>query len=247
MSETVEHDEIESENPEGPLDYQGDEAELSGDIDTNTDSDDGVVEVDFEAPQSLEEKITALEAEKADLKDKLLRAIADAENVRRRAQRDKEDTARYAISNFARELLGVGDNMERAIASVDEETRKANPELDNLMIGVDMTHDALLAAFAKVGISRMEPVGHKFDPNVHEAMFEYDDPTHNHGHVGQVIEHGYMIHGRALRPAKVGVTKGGVKAEDVSVAEPEADDHAQDQKAYESTGGAPGAQIDEEL
>ncbi len=193
-----------------------------------------------------EENIAALEAECADLKDRLLRAVAETENVRRRAQRDKEDTARYAVTNFGRETLAVADNLRRALDSVDEETRKSNGAVENLMIGVEMTERELMSAFERVKITRMEPLGQRFDPNVHEAMFEYEDPSHPAGSVGQVIEAGYMIHDRPLRPAKVGVTKGGPVAQPKAAADTPGDESAAN-TAYEAQSDAPGGQIDEEL
>lgn len=176
---------------------------------------------DIEAEQAEptpEERLDALVEENADLKDRLLRAVAETENVRRRAQRDKEDMAKYAISNFSRDMLGVADNMRRAIDSVDEEVRKNDGAVENLLIGVEMTERELLAAFDRTGIKRMEPIGLRFDPNIHEAMFEYDDTEQPAGTVGQVIEPGYTLHSRALRPAKVGITKGGPKVDKTAAA-----------------------------
>lgn len=207
--------------------------------------------------QSPEEIIQNLETEVVDLNDRLLRAVAETENVRRRAQRDKEDMAKYAISNFSRDMLAVADNLRRALDSVDEETRKSHGAVENAMIGVEMTERELLAAFQRTGIKRMEPIGQKFDPNIHEAMFEYEDTDKPAGSVGQVVEAGYMLHSRALRPAKVGVTKGGpkfgvtskVEAEtksETNTAEPTADGKGYDKKA-ESADEHVGEHINEEF
>lgn len=200
-------------------------------------------------PATPEEQIARLEAENDSLNDRLLRAMAETENIRRRSQRDKQDTARYAIANFARDTLVVADNLGRALGSVDEAARKENGVIENLMIGLELTERELMAAMGRVGVTRMEPIGTRFDPNVHEAMFEYDDPSQPAGTVGQVIESGYMIHDRALRPAKVGITKGGPKVDPVQAAAAEADPSLDPSgaTAYESTGGEPGGQIDEEL
>ncbi len=190
------------------------------------------------------DEIARLEVDLASAHDKLLRAVAETENVRRRAQRDKEDTARYAVSNFSRDLLSVADNLRRALDSVDTEARKESPDLENLMIGVEMTERELLAAFERNNIRRMTAIGQRFDPNFHEAMFEYDDPDQPVKTVGQEIEAGYMLHDRALRPAKVGITKGGPKAE--APTENASKDQA-DSSAYEGRTGEPGETFDEEL
>lgn len=209
---------------------------------------------------SPEDDVLRLEAELASTHDKLLRAIAETENVRRRAQREKEDTARYSVSNFARDLVAVADNLRRALDSVDDAARKENPAVENLMIGIEMTERELLTAFERNHIRRMDPIGQPFDPHIHEAMFEYDDAGHPAGTVGQVIETGYMIHDRPLRPAKVGVTKGGPKAPVPAEAEVEApaskpptalpageSGDSSGASAYEGRTGEPGEHIDEEL
>ncbi|MBT3556529.1 MAG: nucleotide exchange factor GrpE [Rhodospirillales bacterium] len=193
---------------------------------------------------SPEDEVVRLEGELASMHDKLLRAVAETENVRRRAQRDKEDTARYAVSNFSRDLLSVADNLRRALDSVDEDARKESPALENLMIGVEMTERELLAAFERTNIRRMETIGQRFDPNFHEAMFEYDDPDQPAKTVGQEIEAGYMLHDRALRPAKVGVTKGGPKEEAPAAGSP---GNTPESGTYEPKAGEPGATFDEEL
>lgn len=230
-------------------------ADQGPDIDT---PDDSVEESSGEMPQeenqsSPQETIENLEADVADLNDRLLRAVAETENVRRRAQRDKEDMAKYAISNFSRDMLAVADNLRRALNSVDDEARKSHGVVDNLMIGVEMTERELLAAFERTGIKRMDPIGQRFDPNVHEAMFEYEDADIPAGSVGQVIEPGYMLHSRALRPAKVGVTRGGGKANanPTPSSETKTADTTPDGKAYEkqadSTDEHVGEHINEEF
>ncbi len=219
----------------------------------NPDGDEKVTfALDGDDTSTPEADIARLEAELASSHDKLLRAVAETENVRRRAQRDKEDTARYAVSNFSRDLLSVVDNLRRALDSVDAETRKENPALENLMIGVEMTERELLTAFERNNIRRMETIGQKFDPNFHEAMFEYDDPDQPAKTIGQEIEAGYMLHDRALRPAKVGITKGGPKSDaagqdEAPVAPEEPADSSAGSTAYDPRSGAPGEQFDEEL
>lgn len=159
-----------------------------------------------EAP-SLEERLAAAEAEAADAKDKLLRALAETENVRRRAQREREDAAKYGASNFAKDLINVADNLRRALASVppgqvkDELTR-------TLLQGVDATERELLAAFERHGIRRIDPMGERFDHNFHQAIMEVEDSGQPGGTVVQVLQPGYAMHDRLLRPAMVGVAKG---------------------------------------
>ena len=188
-----------------------------------------------------------------ELNDKLLRALAEAENVRRRAERDKSDAAKYAITNFAREVLGVADNMKRAMASVDSEARKKDPALEQLMVGLEMTEREMLSTFERFGIKPIEAMGEKFDHNLHEAMFELDDTSKPAGTVMQVVEAGYVLNDRLLRPAKVGVSKGGPKEPDATKAAEGAtpapiDPALKDgQGAYEDKGKEPGAQLDEEL
>ena len=188
-----------------------------------------------------------------ELNDKLLRALAEAENVRRRAEREKSDAAKYAITNFAREVLGVADNMKRAMASVDLEARKKDPALEQLMVGLEMTEREMLSTFERFGIKPIEAMGEKFDHNLHEAMFELDDTSKPAGTVMQVVEAGYVLNDRLLRPAKVGVSKGGPKEPDATRAAEGAtpapiDPALKDgQDAYEDKGKEPGAQLDEEL
>jgi len=148
----------------------------------------------------------ALLAENADLKDKLLRALAEAENVRRRAERDKADTAKYAVTGFARDLLAVGDNLRRALDSLPEDKRQ-DESLNAFLTGIEMTEKDLLNTFEKHGIRPVNPLGEKFDHNFHQAMFEVESPDDAPGTVVQVVQTGYVINDRLLRPAMVGVAK----------------------------------------
>lgn len=159
-----------------------------------------------EAP-SLEERLAAAEAEAADAKDKLLRALAETENVRRRAQREREDAARYGATNLARDLINVADNLRRALASVPE--GQAKDELTRTLLqGVDATERELLAAFERHGIRRIDPMGERFDHNFHQAIMEVENSGQPPGTVVQVLQPGYAMHDRLLRPAMVGVAKG---------------------------------------
>lgn len=153
----------------------------------------------------------ALEAEIADLKDKLLRAVAEAENVRRRAERERQDTAKYAAAKFARDMLEVSDNLRRAVAALKPEERETAPaSVQSLIEGVEATERQLLSIFERHGIKEVTPqAGDKFDANLHEAMFEVPGSGHPAGSVVHVIEAGYMIGERLLRAARVGVAAGG--------------------------------------
>ncbi|WP_225768000.1 nucleotide exchange factor GrpE [Inquilinus sp. Marseille-Q2685] len=154
------------------------------------------------------ERIAALEAENAKLKDQALRALAETENIRRRSEREREDTAKYAISGFAKSLLDAADNLRRAIDAVPAEAVDADPALKTLVDGVAATERQLLAAFERHGVTRIEPVGETFDPNFHQAMFELPGTGKPSGTIVQVVQPGYVLQGRLLRPAMVGVAKG---------------------------------------
>ena len=199
-------------------------------------------------PPSPEERVAALEAEVETLKDQLLRALAETQNVRRRAERDRVDASRYAVSGFARDMLAVADNLRRAVDSVEPDTRAADPAVDALMTGVEMTERALLGAFERHGITPMEALDKPFDPNVHEAMFELEDLERPAGTVVQVMETGYMIHDRPLRPARVAVSRGGPKEAPAATEEEATDAPAKGgATAYEKPADTSGSRLDEEL
>ena len=167
--------------------------------------------------------VEALSRESAENKDKLLRTLAEMENLRRRTDREVADARLYGISNFARDILAVADNMDRALAALDAELReKADAGLKALLDGVELTERELLKVLEKHGVKKFEPLGEKFDPNLHQAMYELPDPSRPAGTVAQVIQPGYMIGERVLRPALVAVAKGGPKP----VAEPPANDNS---------------------
>jgi molecular chaperone GrpE len=151
--------------------------------------------------------------ENAELRDRLLRTLAEMENLRKRTEREVADARTYGISSFARDILGVADNMHRALEALDAEIRdKANDSVKGLLDGVELTERALLSALEKHGVKRFDPAGQKFDPNRHQAMFEIEDPSVPAGTVVQVVQAGYLIGDRVLRPALVAVSKGGPKA-----------------------------------
>ena len=159
---------------------------------------------------SLEEQLTIIQSEASDLKDRLLRALAEVENVRRRAERERQDTAKYGITNLAKDLLEPADNLRRALDSVPE--AQVKDELTrNLLAGVAATERALLATFERHGIKRIDPKGERFDHNFHQAIFETENTGRPSGTIVEVLQPGYVLHERLLRPAMVGVAKGETK------------------------------------
>ncbi len=155
--------------------------------------------------------LEALKDENAALKDKVLRTLADMENLRRRTEKEVADSKTYGISNFAREMLNVADNLHRAAASVPDDARTGSEAVKALAEGVELTERDLLSRLARFNVKPIEPEGKKFDPNMHEALFEIPDEGVPTGTVLQVMETGYAIGERVLRPAKVGVSRGGPK------------------------------------
>jgi molecular chaperone GrpE len=169
------------------------------------------------APNAAPAPSTALEREHAEMKDRLLRTLAEMENLRKRTEREVADSRLYGVSSFARDMLNVADNMRRALDAVTPELRaSAEPGVTALIDGVDLTERELLKALEKNGIRQFSPQGEKFDPNLHQAMFEVPDATVPAGSVVQVVQPGYMIGERMLRPALVGVSKGGPRVAPVS-------------------------------
>jgi molecular chaperone GrpE len=163
------------------------------------------------APQ--EDPMAVLAREAADYKDKLLRSLAEMENLRKRTERQVTDARDYGIAAFARDILAVADNMARALGALDADLReKADAGTKALLDGVELTERELLKVLDKHGVKKFEPLGEKFDPNLHQAMFELPDPSRPAGTVAQVVQPGYMIGERVLRPALVAVAKGGPKA-----------------------------------
>lgn len=156
--------------------------------------------------------LAAAQEEVAALKDKLLRTLAEMENLRRRTEREVADARAYGVASFARDMLGVADNVRRALEAATPEARESGgPAMKALVEGVELTERELLKALEKSGIRKLSPLGEKFDPNYHQAMYEVPDATVPAGSVVQVVQDGYMIGERMLRPAMVGVSKGGPK------------------------------------
>jgi len=169
----------------------------------NADAQDGETEVGAD--------LEALLAETAEMRDKLLRTMADMENLRQRTEREKADTARYAISNFARDVLTIGDNLKRDIEHVPAEAAAQDAALKSFLEGVELTERELLNMLEKHGVTKLEPLGQRFDPNQQQAMYEVPTTEVPDGTVMEVMQAGYMIGDRCLRPALVAVSKGGAK------------------------------------
>ena len=214
MTETTEKQESEKTAAEEPIKN----AKISEQI-LNIADDIGVKPNTEELSQSAEieseagdasqpdEEILTPEKEIADLKDRLLRALADVENTRRRSTRDNEETRKYAASGFAKDLLNVSDNLRRALETVGDELGKSDDVVKNLVLGIEMVEKELLMAFERQGISKIDPLGEPFDHKFHQAMYEKPDTGFANGIVVEVMQAGYTMHDRLLRPAMVAVAK----------------------------------------
>lgn len=186
-----------------------------------------------------------LAAQVQELNDKLLRAMAEAENTRRIGTREKADAAKYAVTNFAREILRVADNLGFAMMSVTDEARKADQNLDNLYVGIDMTMNELLNVFEGQGIKPVPTEGVAFDHSIHEAVQQVENTDVAANTIMNVLRRGFTIQDRLLRPAQVVVSTGGPKAD--ASAEASVDAPADDsQKAYEQSTDASGKTVDQE-
>jgi molecular chaperone GrpE len=173
-----------------------------------------VVSKPYIMPDDPEEgSVEALAKEAAESRDKMLRTLAEMENLRKRTAREVADARTYGITGFARDVLDIADNLQRALDAVPAETREsADPILKALIEGVELTERSLLNALEKNGVKKFDPAGEKFDPNFQQAMYEVPDASIPPGTVVQVVQAGYMIGERVLRPALVAVSKGGAKA-----------------------------------
>ena len=175
---------------------------------TTSDEESAAANNNFDeaAELSPEARVAVLEAELAEHKDRLLRALAEAENTRRRAQRERDDATRYAISGFAKELLSAADNLRRALDSLPE-AEVGDERTSSLLAGVAATERELLSVFERHGIRRIDPMGERFDHNLHQAIFEVEHGDRPPGTIIEVLQPGYLLHDRLLRPAMVGVAK----------------------------------------
>jgi len=197
--------------------------------------DDTAAKSEGEAPASAAPEMVpaaqvtaALEAA-AEFKDKLLRTLAEMENLRRRTEREVADARVYGVTGFARDVLAVADNMHRALGTIEAELREhADAKMKVLIEGVELTERELMKVLEKYGVTKFSPEGEKFDPNLHQAMFEVQNADLPPGHVAQVIQAGYMLGDRMLRPALVGVTKAVPKSRQAS-----ANDNPQSDSAAE--------------
>ncbi|HWE79554.1 MAG TPA: nucleotide exchange factor GrpE [Pseudolabrys sp.] len=173
-------------------------------------------ETKTDAPQAevqAADPVAAAQREAAEYKDKLLRTLAEMENLRRRTEREVTDARLYGIASFARDVLAVADNMHRALEAIGPELREqADGKIKSLIEGVELTERELLKSLEKNGVRKFSPQAEKFDPNVHQAMYEVPATDVPPGHVAQVVQAGYMIGERVLRPALVGVAKAAAKA-----------------------------------
>ncbi len=158
-------------------------------------------------PVDTESKISKMEKEIADLKDQLLRFMAEAENVRKRSERHLAEAHKYGVANLARSILTVADDLSRALQAVPEDQRDGEGLLQTLLGGVEAVERELVKALESNNINRIDPTGEPFDPNFHEAMYEVPDSGFSNGTVAQVVQPGYSLHDRLLRPARVGVAK----------------------------------------
>ena len=193
--------------------------------------DDPEFELETEAEPSEQERVLeAMEkliAENAELKDRSLRLAAEMENLRMRTARDVRDAKAYSVSGFARDTLGVADNLRRALEALPPDSRESHDKgLLNLIEGVEITERSLIASLERHGVRKLEPEGQKFDPNFHQAMFEVPNPDVPNNTVVQVVQTGYVIGDRVLRPAMVGVAKGGPKLVDIKPAADDAEGEA---------------------
>tara|TARA_B100001173_G_C15848463_1_gene487676 strand:- start:198 stop:830 length:633 start_codon:yes stop_codon:yes gene_type:complete len=159
-----------------------------------------------DAPISDEDIILKLNEEISDLKDQRLRAIAELENFRKRAEKDQSDALKYGIANFAKEIINIKDNIERAQSSISDEV-KTNEAVKSVVEGLDLIAQATVSTFEKIGIKKVESINQKFDHNLHQAMMEIEKDEMEPGTIVQEILPGYTLHDRLLRPAMVGVSK----------------------------------------
>ena len=197
-------------DPADALDPEGTAAEA-----TTTETDGAPREgADAAPPPEPNAAVEALQAEVASLKDRVLRTMAEMENLRRRTEREVADAKSYGVTSFAREMVSAVDNLQRAVASVPAEAKgEASPALQSFIQGIELTERDLLSRMARFKVQPIETVGTRFDPNRHEALFEMPDESVPSGTVLQQVEVGYVIGERVLRPAKVGVSRGGPKPE----------------------------------
>ena len=227
-------------------DEQAAQADAQDDIARETEAVELEAEVEAEAEQNAEVGEPDPADEIRDLKDKLLRAMAEVENTRRIAMREKQDASKYAVTNFAREILRVADNLGFAMMTVTEEARAADKNLDNLYVGIDMTMKELLSVFEGQGIKPVPAVGEPFDHNIHEAVQQVENADVPANTVMQALRGGFTIQDRLLRPAQVIVSTGGPKQNGADEATETDAQTPGGAEAYEPGPGQSGTSIDQE-
>ena len=240
--ETPEHEATAQADAEQDIARELDMEAAEAELDAAPEGDD--------TPENAEPSVEDLQAEIAELKDKLLRTMAEAENTRRIATREKADASKYAVTNFARDILRVADFLTMATMAVTDEARKADQSLDNLCVGIDMTMKELLNVFEAQGIKPIKTDG-AFDHNLHEALSQEENPDVPKGTILRVQRSGFTIQGRLLRPAQVIVATGGPKANGEADKPSTEQDPAETppdggQQAYEPGEAEPGQQVDQE-
>jgi molecular chaperone GrpE len=210
-AEHHEQDNISSQTPEAGV--AAGEAQEDAQIDPSLAAAEEAARHGFSNPlEFLNAELERSEAEKAELKDRLIRAAAEMENLRKRTARDVADAREYSISSFAREMLAVSDNLRRALEAIPHEARDAGDAgFKALIDGVELTERAMLQALERAGVRKVSPKGERFDANYHQAMFEIPNPEVPHNTVLEVVQDGFVIGERMLRPAMVGVSRGGPK------------------------------------
>jgi molecular chaperone GrpE len=196
----------------------GDTARADNENANEQDSSDNVVNMNGgqngDAPNageglSAEEHVKRLEAELAEARDRTMRALADAENTRRRAMKDRDDGAKYAIAKFAKDLLDFSDNFSRALGAIPDDLKDVDPRIASVLEGIEAMQRDLNGVFERNGVQKIEPIDQPFDAHYHEVMFEAPMPGKEAGIIIQVVEPGYVLNERLLRAAKVGIAKGG--------------------------------------
>jgi molecular chaperone GrpE len=188
---------------------EADKAANDGALDDILDDVLGAAGAETAGQAEAQDPLTAMIAERDQLKDQLLRALADTENMRRRSEREAANVRKYGHTPFARDLVGAIDNLARVVDSAPENLDQADETVKSLITGIQLSWTELQSVIEKHGIKRVEPLGEKFDYNLHQAMFEVQTNDQPSGMVLEVVQHGYVLHDRLLRPAMVGVSKTG--------------------------------------
>ena len=193
---------------------QASDTSKTGRLDDDAGDDAAATAADVSADTAavLAAEVETLQMQVSDLTDRLLRAHADLDNLRKRAEREKQETAQYAISNFAKDTVALVDNFERAVQAVTPEAVEQDPHLKALLDGVTMTEREFLNVLDRHGVKRVSRKGEPFDPRLHQAVMERQEPSVANGTVVEVFQPGYVIEDRCLRPAMVVVARGGAKA-----------------------------------